>query len=156
MLKAQLRSKIFRLEIPWHDVEDILTGDFFGALDYLPRVPFLRDFVRRIVDLNSCSLSPTLEGVAWDEIELVLWPRLAVDDEQVEPDVLIVSNKWVLVVEVKLESGLGHRQPWREYIVGKEAARERGLPVDAVYYILITTRSVDVGATFSANESANR
>lgn len=44
MLKAQLRSKIGLLGSDWQDIEDILTGDYFGALDYLPRQPFLRSY----------------------------------------------------------------------------------------------------------------
>lgn len=39
MLKAQLRSKIYALASEWQEMEDILTGDFFGALDYPPRQP---------------------------------------------------------------------------------------------------------------------
>jgi hypothetical protein len=42
MLKAQLRSKIGALGPDGQDIEDILTGDFFGALDHLPRKPYLR------------------------------------------------------------------------------------------------------------------
>ncbi len=37
MLKAELRAKMFQLDPDWAKVEDILTGDLFGALDYLPR-----------------------------------------------------------------------------------------------------------------------
>ena len=45
MLKAQLKSKIFQLSSKWRENEDILTGDFFGVLDYLPRNPYLCKFM---------------------------------------------------------------------------------------------------------------
>ena len=59
MLKAELRAKMFQLDPGWASVEDILTGDFFGALDYLPRVPFLSRFLERVVALNETVLPPS-------------------------------------------------------------------------------------------------
>ena len=45
MLKTQLHSKLNLSHLRrWQDSEDILTSDFFGVLDYLPRQPYLRDF----------------------------------------------------------------------------------------------------------------
>ena len=52
MLKTQLSSKLFPLYARWGEVEDILTGDYFGALDYLPRRPFLAEFITHITRLN--------------------------------------------------------------------------------------------------------
>ena len=123
MLKAELRAKMFQLDPDWAKVEDILTGDFFGALDYLPRNPFLSCFLERVVVLNETARTPELSQVDWSNVKLLFWPRVQLDEEQVEPDVVVVSNRWTIVIEVKLDSGLGVRQPWREYQAGQSIAR---------------------------------
>lgn len=156
MLKAQLRSKIGVLGSEWQDIEDILTGDFFGALDYLPRQPFLPSFIRWIAEFNADTSQPSCHDVDWDAVEFIFWPMLAGDDESAEPDVVIVSNRWVLVVEVKLDSGLGADQPWREYCVGREIALSRGLSEDSVFYLLVTRHRLNVAGTFASSATQQR
>lgn len=150
MLKAQLRSKIGLLGSGWQKIEDILTGDFFGALDYLPRQPFLRSFFEWVAVLNQSAIQPPLDGVDWDFVEIMFWPFLSGVDESAEPDLIIISNRWVVVVEVKLDSGLGIEQPWREYCVGKEIAAERGLMDHSVYYWLVTRQQLNVREAISS------
>ncbi|MBM4026672.1 MAG: hypothetical protein FJ280_14910, partial [Planctomycetes bacterium] len=146
MLKAQLRSKVFQLDrvLPsklhetvldgpqstWRDVEDILTSDFFGVLDYLPRKPFLASFVAHVALLNPQVETPAVDGIDWDASYFLFWPRIPMRGENTEPDVVIVTGKWVLVIEVKLDSALGTDQPQREFAVGKILAEDRGLSVD--------------------------
>lgn len=156
MLKAQLHSKIFQLDSSWRDIEDLLTGDFFGALDYLPRDPFLRSLLLRVAELNPDKRPPKDCGEAWNNVELIFWPMISTGDEIAEPDVLIISENWVIVVEVKLDSGLGSRQPWREYCVGKEIAKERGIPKESVYYLLVTRDTPDVESTFASDKLVER
>lgn len=150
MLKVQLRSKINVLA-NWQDVEDVLTGDFFGALDYLPREPFLRDFLDWVAAFNTESKHPQRDSIPWDEVEFIFWPRIASlnVNESAEPDIVIVSNRWVIVVEIKLDSCLGYDQPWREYCAGRDLARDRGLCDDDVYYLLVTRRRQDIASTFA-------
>jgi len=53
VLKTQLHSKLNLSNLcRWRDSEDILTGDFFGVLDYLPRQPYLQDFLQLVEDVN--------------------------------------------------------------------------------------------------------
>lgn len=156
MLKAQIRSKIGILGSSWQDLEDILTGDFFGTLDYLPRQPFLCSFMDWIESLNTQVIHPPREGVDWDASEIIFWPRVAGEDEWVEPDVVIVTDRWVLVVEVKLDSGLGADQPWREYCIGNEIARERGLPEKSVYYLLVSRQRLNIEETFPTPNDSGR
>jgi len=148
MLKAQLWSKMYQVEPRWREVEDILTGDFFGVLDYLPRDPFLREFISRAVKLNITSESPELHGVDWDACEMLFWPMISGEDESAEPDVLIISNRWIIVIEVNLRSGLGDKQPWREYMVGQTIAKEHGIEPGDVYYVLLTVDKGDIAETF--------
>ena len=89
MLKAQLRSKIGALDPKWRKIEDILTGDFFGALDYLPRQPFLREFVEQMAALNPEVAQPPCEGVDWETLESQFWPMIEVENKWVEPDVVL-------------------------------------------------------------------
>jgi hypothetical protein len=149
MLKTQLWSKIYQIEPHWREVEDILTGDFFGVLDYLPRVPFLREFISRAAELNiMTSDRPELHGVDWDACKMQFWPMINGEDESAEPDVIIISNRWIIVIEVKLRSGLGNKQPWREYVVGQIVAKEHGITPSAVYYMLLTVDKSDITETF--------
>lgn len=156
MLKAELRAKMFQIDSEWTRVEDILTGDFFGALDYLPRTPYLANFLSAVIALNDTASSPNLTNVDWNSVELSFWPRETVGEQQVEPDVIIGSSRWLIVVEVKLDSGLGHRQPWREYQAGLSIARERGIPGDAVFYLVVARSRLDVAKTFSDAEAHMR
>jgi len=154
MLKAQLGSKL--LHPKWRDVEDILTGDFFGALDYLPRMPYMRDFVAMLSDLNPLAATPEMHDVEWDAATLFFWPRIIGDSDTAEPDVVIVSNKWVLVIEVKLDASLGHTQPWREYIAGQAIALEHGLPPSSVYYVLLGRERIPLTGSDTAQLAALR
>lgn len=156
MLKAQIGSKIGLLGAGWKDIEDILTGDFFGALDYLPRQPFLRSFFEWVAVLNSDAIHPAAEGVDWDSIEFVFWPMITGADESAEPDLLIISNRWLVAIEVKLDSGLGVEQPWREFCVGREIALERGLPDHSVFYWLVTRQRLKIEETFTSTAEHGR
>ncbi len=156
MLKTQLRSKIGALGRNWHEVEDLLTGDYFGVLDYLPRCPFLVEFFRLLADNNMSSLHPDLEEVDWESVQFLFWPMLKGFDEAAEPDVVVISNRWVVVIEVKLESGLGANQPWREYCVGREIAREHGIPDNCVYYLIVARSQLSVADTFDENLTADQ
>lgn len=77
-------------------------------------------------------------------------------EEAAEPDLLILSNRWIIVVEVKLESGLGVDQPWREYCVGKGIAQERGLPDQSVFYWLVSRQRLNVEGTFISTMERGR
>jgi len=150
MLKVQLRSKIGLLDSDWRRIEDILTGDFFGILDYLPRTPFLLDFFQLASELNPSVISPPLEGVDWESVTFRFWPKVQAEDEAAEPDLVIVSNKWVVIIEVKLDSGLGHNQPWREFSVGKDIATQSGLDGGCVYYFVVARSVLDIEGTLPA------
>jgi len=156
MLKTQLKSKIQQVYPKWRDIEDLLTGDFFGVLDYLPREPYLKSFFAWVFQLNEQVVAPDLNDVDWDSVELSFWPMKHLQDESTEPDLVIVSNKWVFIIEVKLLSGLGTDQLWREYMVGKELAAERGLSSVSVYLLTVALSRLDIGKTFKQSEHAKR
>jgi len=156
MLKTQLRSKIFQLNPKWRDIEDILTGDYFGTLDYLPRRPYLRALLSYVIQLNAEARAPELNDVDWDGVEFLFWPLKYTEEEGAEPDLVLVSNRWVIVVEVKLGSGLGERQPWREYVIGKDIAAERGISSDGVHYLVVARGHPDVAATFSDSDESQK
>ena len=140
MLKTQLHSKLNSPHLcRWQDSEDILTGDFFGVLDYLPRQPYLRDFLQSVENRNDGKEGRfELDGVNWETVEMLFWQRCPGHDDSTEPDVVLVSNRWVIVVEVKLGSGFGETQPWREYEVGQQMASNQGLAHDTVHYVIIS------------------
>lgn len=139
MLKTELHSKLNVSHLcRWQDCEDILTGDFFGVLDYLPRQPYLRDFLAGLESLNEGEGRFELDRVDWKNTEMLFWPRGLGHDDSTEPDVILVSNRWVIVVEAKVGSGFGESQPWREYMVGRQIATDRGLPRDGVYYVVVS------------------
>jgi len=146
VLKTQLHSKLNLSHLSrWQDSEDILTGDFFGTLDYLPRQPYLFGFLENVEHLNEGEGRFELDRVDWEKVEMFFWPRCAEHDDSTEPDVVLVSNRWVIVVEAKLGSGFGEKQPWREFLVGRQIAENRGLSRDAVHYVVVS-RAVLHGA----------
>jgi hypothetical protein len=79
-----------------------------------------------------------LDQVDWENLDMLFWQRCPGHDDSTEPDVVLVSNQWVIVVEVKLGSGLGESQPWREYQFGQQMARNRHLAPDAVHYVIVS------------------
>jgi len=152
LLKVQLQSKISQLDPSWRQLEDILTGDFFGVLDYLPRAPYLRDFIAFVSSMNPDAQKPLLHGVDWENVEIIFWPRVFVDGQNTEPDIVIISNIWVLVIEVKLGSSFGNNQPWREYLVGCQIAQERNIPSNLVYYTVLARNHLNIKSTFKADD----
>jgi hypothetical protein len=158
VLKTQLHSnKLSQLKHhDWQDCEDILTGDFFGAIDYLPRQPYLHDFLRSVELLNEKNGRFELDRVDWDEVEMLFWPHGPGHDDLTEPDVVLVSNRWIIVVEVKLNSGLGDSQPWREYQFGQQFAEDRGLAGNAVHYVILSRETLTRTKTFAGLESKRR
>ena len=139
MLKTQLHSKLTLTHLRrWQDSEDILTGDFFGTLDYLPRQPHLVDFLKNLEHLNEREGRFELDRVDWGNVDMLFWLRCPGHDDSTEPDVILVSNRWVIVVEAKLGSGFGEKQPWREFLVGRQIAENRGLSRDVVHYVVVS------------------
>jgi len=153
MLKTQIGSKISQLAPEWRSIEDVLTGDFFGVLDYLPRRPYLRDFFAWVSRLNESTDSPCLTNVDWAKVEILFWPKAPEADDHTEPDLVIVSNRWVVVVEAKLNSTFGWRQPQREFAMGIALAGARGLPATAVYYLVIARSRLNVEKTYAPPRS---
>jgi len=153
MLKAQLKSKIFQITPAWRDIEDILTSDFFGTLDYLPRNPYLRDFISYVASMNPDIQTPPIDDVDWDSLKLIFWPRIYTDEENAEPDIVLISNKWILVVEVKLQSGLSDSQLWREYIVGRKIAEDNAVSQDSVYCLVAARNRLDIATMFKPTEA---
>ncbi len=156
MLKTQLRSKLFQLASDWVAREDILTGDFFGVLDYLPRQPYLHGFLKAVNDSNEGAVQVELDRLHWGRVEMLFWPRAHVNNNVTEPDVVLCSDRWVIVVEVKLESGLGRDQPWREYLVGQQIAQERNLCPSNVYYLVVSRDRISASQVFDGLQAGQR
>lgn len=158
MLKLQVGSKIAALfpDSDWKKAEDLLTADFFGALDYLPRSTYCQDFLMKLI-VGKSRIEVPMDDVEWDNVEFRFWPRLNCDREITEPDVLLVSNRWVIVIEAKLEAGWsGKGQPRREYRVGCDVATQQNVPQDHVFYLLVSKHALDIRATFSDEPPASR
>ena len=130
MLLAQLHRKV---PSEFEGMEDVLTSSVFGLFKYLPR------------ELGSSFLAewaaiPSLEG----SLVVEVWPRhptppgfrrpgvLPEEDEdpasrgETEPDVLITSKEWVILVEAKYRSPLDEYfdQLGREFAIGHQLARK--------------------------------
>ncbi len=150
MLKAALHSKLFQLDSNWSRIEDILTGDFFGVLNYLPRQICLAHFVTALFYENRDSTQPSLSEADWEASEIRFWPRFDASGEVVEPDVVLITDKFIVVIEVKLDSGLGDSQPKREILAGRNLAIDYGLSFEAVYYLVIARSKPDVDLSLQA------
>lgn len=130
MLLAQLHRKV---PSEFEGMEDVLTSSVFGLFKYLPR-ELAKSF------LAEWAAVPSLEGPLLVE----LWPRyttpagfrrpgvLPEENEDpatrgdTEPDVVITSKEWVILVEAKYRSPLDQYfdQLGREFAIGHQRAQE--------------------------------
>ena len=150
VLKTQLHSKLNLSHLSrWQDCEDILTGDFFGTLDYLPRQPYLVEFLKNVEHVNDRDGCFEVDRVDWEKVEMLFWQRCPGHDDSTEPDVVLVSNLWVIVIEAKLGSGFGEKQPWREFLVGRQIADNRGLSRDSVHYVVVSRAMLHEAQVFA-------
>ena len=148
MLIAEIRRKLVDLEdidpedfdvvgqiraILRETKEDLLTSDVFGALKYLPRVPYLDAVLRAIVRRNphcpvfkKCVLE---SGLHIEALKFSFWPSYATPSGlpglSTEPDVQIYGPDILLFFEAKLHSAFGELQIERELAVGLEESGDR-------------------------------
>ena len=78
---------------------------------------------------------------------MLFWQRCPGNDGSTEPDVVLASNRWVIVVEVKLGSGFGESQPWREFQVGQGWHTSRGLSGPS-HYVIVSRAKLSVAQSF--------
>ena len=132
MLLAQLHRKV---PSEFEGMEDVLTSCVFGLFKYLP-VEVARSY------LAEWARIPSLRG----PLQVDVWPRyptppgfqrpgvLAEEDEDpairgdTEPDVLITTREWLILIEAKYRSPLDKHfdQLGREFAVGHQLAKETG------------------------------
>jgi len=132
MLLAQLHRKI---PVQFEGMEDVLTSSVFSLFKYLPG-EIARSY------LAEWARIPSLSG----PLQVDVWPRfptppgfqrpggLAEEDEDpvmrgdTEPDVLITTREWVILIEAKYRSPLDKHfdQLGREFAVGHQLAKETG------------------------------
>jgi hypothetical protein len=149
MLIAELRGKLFKIEeldpedpksivnlrgLLKETKEDLLTADVFGALKYLPRVPYLESVLIEIANRNRDSIAykkvlPKLIGEI-HQLKFKFWPTFPTppifhtpEDEKsgsTEPDVEISGPRTLILFESKLHSAFGEHQVERELAVAME------------------------------------
>ncbi|MGC9468194.1 MAG: hypothetical protein ACP5HS_06365 [Anaerolineae bacterium] len=131
MLAAQLHHKV---PVEFEGMEDVLTSSVFGLLRYLP-APLACHLLACWADLPPQTNTPDVE----------FWPRyptpqdfgIFVDSKRQEelpdrgdsePDVVIRTEQWLVLVEVKYQSSLDHAydQLSREFAIGYELAQSEG------------------------------
>lgn len=102
---AELHGKVnWDSTLPGDRLEDTLTDAVFSALRYLPRRTVLGAVLRAVqpqVKLSAADL---------DNAEIILWPAMASGlwpGRNIEPDVVIVAGRHVVVFEAKYHSGFG-------------------------------------------------
>ena len=84
-------------------LEDKLTGDFFGALRYLPYEFGLRHIFSTTEFSNQNSQKKWIDFIdSQKEFEITFWPR----HEEGEIDLIITINKVLIGIEVKYLSGI--------------------------------------------------
>ena len=113
--------------------EDLLTADVFGAIKYLPRIPYLQEVLRSIAENNPQAkkyrnhinfLSEYIET-----LKFVFWPSyptpVGLPGSTTEPDLEISDTNILLFFEAKLHSGFGEFQIERELAVGLQQSKGR-------------------------------
>lgn len=102
-VRAEVQGKVdYASALAPDRLEDTLTDAVFSSLRYLPRQVVLRQLLRAVLP----GITPTdsdLDGaeiIFWPTMPSVLWPG-----RSVEPDVVVVVGRHVVVFEAKYESG---------------------------------------------------
>lgn len=111
-------------------LEDILTSDVFGLMDYCAYELLLRPFLQKTALKNPESdfLVPVGEPKKIEFWKSFHWPEdlPQLGRESIEPDVVIEWSNLLLVVEAKFISPTDPEELVREYLVGvQEAHPER-------------------------------
>ncbi len=121
--------------------EDLLTADVFGAIKYLPRVPYLTAVLQAIAERNrsAARFQAHLGRLAACAEQFVLdfWPSYKhVDDmpgDVTEPDVELAAPGALIFFEAKLFSGFGSSQVERQLLIGLECAP------DCEFFLVLVT-----------------
>lgn len=82
--------------------EDLLTDAVFGSIRHLPPVGVLGPLLQRIGVTPSRSDLQRADVRLWPAVPMALWPGAFI-----EPDVIVVAGRHVVVFEAKLHSGFG-------------------------------------------------
>lgn len=121
LLQAQLKGKLTREE---ENLEDLLTSNVFGTVEYLPAQDGLFKILSSIREENGSQLSYEPDSVIFVE-EYKFWPWIKESGcEGCEPDVLVTiqfsdAKKMLILVEAKYMSGLS-----------SDATEENATPTD--------------------------
>jgi len=111
-------------------LEDILTSDVFGIMNYLPYDLLLSPFLEQVIlkNPNSRFAIPATEPTHIHFWKKMIWPDSLpnLDRDSIEPDVLIEWPNTLLMVEAKFISPTDPDELLREYLLGiNEAGSER-------------------------------
>lgn len=93
MYLAELRGKLSKEN---ENKEDILTSNVFSFFKYTDRIVFLSQFLREI-GLNITDADAI-------NAEFYFWPSF---DDHTEPDLVIITGDYYLLIEAKFTSGFG-------------------------------------------------
>ena len=113
--------------------EDLLTADVFGAIKYLPRIPYLQKILHSIAEKNPQAEKYknhiNLLSEYIDTLKFVFWPSyptpVGLPGSTTEPDLEISDTNILLFFEAKLHSGFGEFQIERELAVGLQQSKGR-------------------------------
>lgn len=106
MLVTQLKGKLTRRE---EDLEDLLTSNVFGSIQYTPNEKGLIPLLSAAEDSNGLNPLKRLPNIS--EVSYEFWPYLNdVNGNAREPDVLIhitheTKQQTIILVEAKYKSG---------------------------------------------------
>lgn len=172
MLIAEIRKKLADLEdidpeegnvleqlkaILKETKEDLLTSDVFGALKYLPRIPYLSTVLRTIADRNPHSekfrkviskLGNNIESLNFD-----FWPSIptptGLPGAITEPDVQISGTDLLIFFEAKLYSQFGELQIERELAAGLEFSGQKE------FFLVLVTLNTSIPTISSEGRRVN-
>jgi len=126
-LIAQVRSLLSSTK------EDLLTADVFGAIKYLPRVPYLTSVLQAIAERNphATRFKDHWKRLAFTarDCSFNFWPSYPTPSdmpgEVTEPDAEMIGPNTLVFFEAKLHSGFGQFQIERQLLIGLEHAKDR-------------------------------
>ncbi len=138
--KLKIRKDNIEVQYNMSPSEDSFTSSVLGLLKYLPTKLFWDILSNAIIEANPNFEDAEIEAMdfwpKWD-IKTKVENSLIDNDKFVEPEVIIETNKFNLIIEAKLKNNEQEKQQWINEIEAYKLEYENKAPNNLLYFLAI-------------------